>query len=208
MQRSSVRFGLLALFLDGPKYGYQLRTELDARTGGTWAINVGQVYTTLERLERDELVAADGTNVDGRVVYRMTDRGRAELAHWFATPVSDADRPRSELAIKLAMAAVTPGVDVSAVIQVQRNQSMRQMRDYTALRRRADPGADLAWLLLLDSLVFAIESEIRWLDHVEATVLKRNPAARSLRIPGRGRSGTASASSGGDAVPDAQEVQR
>ena len=206
MQRSSVRFGLLALFADGPKYGYQLRTEFDARTGGTWAINVGQVYSTLERMERDGLVAADGTNVDGRVVYQMTDQGRTELAGWFATPVSDNDRPRSELAIKLAMAAVTPGVEVAAVIQAQRNESMRQMRDYTALRRRADPDADLAWLLLLDSLVFAVESEIRWLDHVEATVLQRRHAARSPRITGRETSAPASA--GARVVPDVQEVQR
>ena len=49
----SVKFGLLALFADGPKYGYQLRTDFEARTGGTWPVNVGQVYTTLERLERD-----------------------------------------------------------------------------------------------------------------------------------------------------------
>jgi DNA-binding PadR family transcriptional regulator len=167
------------MFADGPKYGYQLRNEFDARTGGTWSINVGQVYTTLERLERDGLVVVDGTNDDGRVVYRMTDLGREELAHWFATPVSDADRPRSELAIKLATAAVTPGVDVATVIQAQRNESMRQMRDHTALRRRADPDSDLAWVLLLDSLVFAIESEIRWLDHVEATVLKRTPVRRA-----------------------------
>ena len=179
MQRSSVRFGLLAMFADGPKYGYQLRNEFDARTGGTWAINVGQVYTTLERLERDGLVVVDGTNEDGRVVYRMTELGREELVRWFATPVSDADRPRSELAIKLATAAVTPGVDVATVIQAQRNESMRQMRDYTALRRQADAEADLAWLLLLDSLVFAIESEIRWLDHVEATVLSRKPRRRA-----------------------------
>jgi DNA-binding PadR family transcriptional regulator len=204
VQRSSVRFGLLALFADGPKYGYQLRTEFDSRTGGTWAINVGQVYTTLERLERDGLVAADGTNVDGRAVYRITDEGHEQLARWFATPVSDADRPRSELSIKLATAAVTPGVDVATVIQTQRNESMRQMRDYTALRRQADPDADLAWLLLLESLIFAIESEIRWLDHVEATVLRRRPLAGSARRPGSGQPPTTSSAAPAAAAADAQ----
>lgn len=185
------------MFVDGPRYGYQLRTVFDARTGGTWAINVGQVYTTLERLERDGLVAADGTNADGRVMYRITERGRAELGLWFATPVSDADRPRSELAIKLATAAVTPGVDAGVVIQAQRTESMRQMRDYTTLRRQADPDADLAWLLLIDSLVFAVESEIRWLDHVEATVLRGGAGAQSPRDRGKART-----------APEAEEVPR
>ncbi len=169
----SVRFSLLALFADGPKYGYQLRTEFEARTGGTWPLNVGQVYTTLERLERDELVAEDGTNADGRTVYAITGAGRAALTAWFDTPVADADRARNELAIKLLMAATTPGVDIAAVVQRQRTESLRLMRDYNALRRDADHADDVAGVLLLDSVVFALEGEVRWLDHVEATVLRR-----------------------------------
>lgn len=178
MQRNAVRWGLLALFTDGPKYGYQLRTEFDARTGGTWALNVGQVYTTLERLARDGHVSSIGSNADGREVYAITDQGRSALARWFVTPLTDTDRPRSELAIKLAMAAADPDVDVAAVVQAQRTESMRQMRDYTDLRRQAVRDDDVAWLLLLDHLIFALESEIRWLDHVEATVLRRRAARR------------------------------
>lgn len=176
-----MRWGLLAVFADGPKYGYQLKSEFDAHTsGGSWALNVGQVYTTLDRLARDGYVASVGSNADGREVFAITDQGREALASWFVTPVTDTDRPRSELAIKLAMAAVAPGVEVGAVVQVQRTESMRQMRDYTDLRRQADDSDDVAWLLLVDHLIFTLESEIRWLDHVEATVLRR---ARSGRAP-------------------------
>jgi DNA-binding PadR family transcriptional regulator len=49
----SVRHALLALLSEGPKYGLQLREEFEARTGEVWPLNVGQVYTTLQRLERD-----------------------------------------------------------------------------------------------------------------------------------------------------------
>ncbi len=181
----SVKFGLLALFADGPKYGYQLRTEFEARTGGTWPVNVGQVYTTLERLERDDLVAAEGTNADGRTIYAITDTGRAALDGWFDTPVADADRPRNELAIKLLRAATTPGVDVSAVVQRQRTESLRLMRDYNTLRREADAADDVAGVLLLDSLVFALEGEVRWLDHVEATVLRRGGRLTAVTRPRR-----------------------
>jgi len=173
MQKSAVRWGLLALFVDGPKYGYQLRTEFDARTGGAWALNVGQIYTTLERLDRDGFVSANGSNSEGRTVYEITGAGRAALTDWFASPVRDADRPRSELAIKLAMAATTAGVDIPTVVQAQRTESMRQMRDYVDLRRRADPDRDVAWMLLLDHMIFGLEAEIRWLDHIEATSLRR-----------------------------------
>jgi DNA-binding PadR family transcriptional regulator len=169
----SVKFGLLALFADGPKYGYELRTRFEACTGGAWPVNVGQIYTTLERLERDNLVAVSGTNAEGRTVYTITDTGRAALDSWFDTPATEADRPRNELVIKLLMAAATPGVDVARVVQRQRTESMRLMRDYTTLRRDAEQADDTAGVLLLDSFVFALEGEIRWLDHVEATVLRR-----------------------------------
>ena len=77
----SIRQGLLALLEQGPMYGYQLRAEFEARTGATWPLNVGQVYTTLGRLERDGLVEPAGDDGDGHAVYRITDgrpgRGRA-----------------------------------------------------------------------------------------------------------------------------------
>jgi DNA-binding PadR family transcriptional regulator len=193
----SVRLGLLALFADGPKYGYQLRTEFEARTGGTWPLNVGQVYTTLERLERDGLVVAAGSNDEGRTVYAMTDAGRSALAAWFATPVAEIDRPRNELAIKLLMAATTEGVDVPDVVQRQRTESMRLLRDCTGLRRDADAADDMAGMLLLDNIIFALEGELRWLDHVEATVLRRGgkalPPAVLRRRP---RAGAADATRG------------
>ncbi|SCF16716.1 PadR family transcriptional regulator [Micromonospora chokoriensis] len=172
MQRTAVRWGLLALFADGPKYGYQLRTELEGRTGGSWAVNVGQIYTTLERLVRDGHVCAAGNNEDGRELFTITEQGRRSLDAWYMTPIADSDRPRSELAIKLAMAIGDPSVDITLVVQKQRTESMRQMRDYTDLRRHADDGEDVTWPLLLDHLIFALESEIRWLDHTEATVLR------------------------------------
>ena len=128
----SVRHGLLALLAEGPSYGYQLRTRLEARTGGTWPLNIGQVYTTLARLERDGLVEPHapedaGGDGDGKVTYRITDGGRAELGRWFVTPLERQGRPRDELAIKLAMALTTPGVDVRAIVQAQRGSTLRAL---------------------------------------------------------------------------------
>jgi len=178
----SVKQALLALLEEGPRYGYQLRTEFEQRTGSTWPLNVGQVYTTLTRLERDGLVEEDGTDADGHVVYRVTAAGRDEVAAWFTTPVPRTQPPRDELAIKLALAVTTPGVDVGTVIQQQRSATMAALQDYTRLKRRpeTDGEADLAWGLVLDSLVFAAEAEIRWLNHCEArlrrTALEKKPA--------------------------------
>ena len=182
----SIRQGLLALLEQGPMYGYQLRAEFESRTGATWPLNVGQVYTTLGRLERDGLVEPLGDDGEGHAVYRITPAGRAEVSTWFSTPVGRSAPPRDELAIKLAMAVTVPGVDVRAVVQGQRTATIRALQDYTRLKARATEGtapADLAWLLVLDSLVFAAEAEVRWLDHCEARLARAaadRPAATDV----------------------------
>jgi DNA-binding PadR family transcriptional regulator len=182
----SVRQALLALLEQGPMYGYQLRAEFEQRTGTTWPLNVGQVYTTLTRLERDGLVEGEGADQEGHVVYRITPAGRTEVAAWFTTPVARTQPPRDELAIKLALAVTVPGVDVGRVIQQQRSATMAALQDYTRLKRGTeDQGTpqELAWGLVLDSLVFAAEAEIRWLDHCEAR-LRRAALTRSDRPAG------------------------
>jgi DNA-binding PadR family transcriptional regulator len=207
----SVRQAMLALLEQGPMYGYQLRAEFEERTGSTWPLNVGQVYTTLARLERDGLVekvegeAADeptdrgaDRGTDHGAIYRVTEAGRGEVAAWFTTPVARTQPPRDELAIKLAIAVTMPGVDVGGLIQQQRSATMAALQDYTRLKRRlaADPDTDdLAWGLVLDSLVFAAEAEIRWLDHCEARV----------RRAAGGRSGAGGSRLGGHAAPTSVE---
>ncbi|KRF34721.1 PadR family transcriptional regulator [Nocardioides sp. Soil805] len=191
----SIRQAMLALLEDGPMYGYQLRVEFEQRTGSTWPLNVGQVYTTLSRLERDGLVeqvvgeGADHASDDaGHVVYRVTEAGRGEVSEWFTTPVPRTQPPRDELAIKLALAVTVRGVDVGTLIQRQRSATMAALQDYTRLKRSGraatpDQPEDLAWSLVLDALVFDAEAEIRWLDHCEARL--RRAAVDGVRRDAR-----------------------
>ncbi|MEU9890773.1 PadR family transcriptional regulator [Sphaerisporangium sp. NPDC051011] len=169
----SVRHGLLALLSRAPRYGYQLRAEFEASTGATWPLNIGQVYTTLSRLERDGLVArGEQAEQDdqGRVMYAITQAGVDELDQWFARPVSRTDRPRDELVIKLAMAVTTPGVDVARVVRAQRAATMRSLQELTRAKRGLDTSHQAAQRLVLDSMIFQAEAEQRWLDHCEAVL--------------------------------------
>jgi len=187
----SIRRGLLALLAQEPMYGAQLRSEFESRTGGTWPLNVGQVYTTLARLERDGLVeGAGGADAEGRIAYRLTDQGQSEVTRWWALPVDRDSTPRDELVIKLALAVTVPGVDVRRVVQTQRTATLRHLQDLTKLKGATPQDArgsapverkELAWLLVLDNLVYAAEAEIRWLDHVETRLAReatRPPEAR------------------------------
>ncbi|MFF3839554.1 PadR family transcriptional regulator [Streptomyces sp. NPDC001930] len=182
----SIRHGLLALLERGPRYGSQLRTEFESRTGSTWPLNVGQVYTTLSRLERDGMVAQGGEDAAGHALYAITDSGRAELRTWFEKPVDRTSPARDELAIKLAMAVGAPGVDIRDVIQSQRRHTVKAMQDYTRLKAQAlvaveSGGArerdDVAWLLVLEQLIFQTEAEARWLDHCESRLIRLSATA-------------------------------
>ncbi|MFD7609973.1 PadR family transcriptional regulator [Streptomyces sp. NPDC059828] len=178
----SIRHGLLALLDRGPRYGSQLRTEFESRTGATWPLNVGQVYTTLGRLERDGMVVQDGEDEAGHVLYAISDTGRAELRSWYERPVDRSSPARDELSIKLAMAVGTSTVDIREVIQSQRRHTVKAMQDYTRLKAQAletEPTdrADIAWLLVLEQLIFQTEAEARWLDHCEARLIRLSTAS-------------------------------
>ncbi|MBG0815371.1 PadR family transcriptional regulator [Planomonospora sp. ID82291] len=183
----AIRHGLLALLSQGPRYGYQLRSEFEASTGAIWPLNIGQVYTTLSRLERDGLVAPGEQDAQGRVVYTITEAGRAEMERWLSTPVARSDRPRDELVVKLAM-AVAAGADPRPVIRAQRTATMRALQELT----RAMAGAEgPAQRLVLDSMVFQAEAEQRWLDHCEAVLAasprtQETPQAPRFPEPGSG----------------------
>lgn len=190
----SVRQSLLAILDQGPCYGYQLRSEFDRRTGSTWPLNVGQIYNTLDRLERDGFVDRGDTDEQGHVYWQITDAGSAAVAQWLSSPVVRTGATRDELAIKLAVAATLPGLDVAAVIQTQRMASIQQMQ---SLQRAKYAGADtdgpqeLAWSLVVDSMIFAAEAEVRWLDHTEQRLSLHPHHAMGLELaterPKRGR---------------------
>ena len=161
----SVKQALLALVAEQPRYGYQLRAEFEQRTGGTWPLNIGQVYTTLQRLERDELVTSAQADDAGAVVYEITQRGREEVAAWWASPVPRAAPARDETTIKFAMALSLPGVDIARLLQAQRRETIQALQHLTRLKRTGNGSIPP---LILDRLIFDAEAEARWLDHIEA----------------------------------------
>ncbi|WP_454116876.1 PadR family transcriptional regulator [Microbacterium aurum] len=190
----SVRQSLLAILDQGPCYGYQLRAEFDRRTGSTWPLNVGQIYNTLDRLERDGLVEKGDVDEQGHVYWQITDAGSSEVQQWWAAPVERSGGTRDELAIKLAVAATLPGVDVAAVIQTQRAASLRQLQELNRAKYAGagvDSPEELAWSLVVDSMIFAAEAEVRWLDHTEQRLALHPQHAMALELstekPKRGR---------------------
>jgi len=191
----SVRHALLALLSEGPKYGLQLREEFEARTGEVWPLNVGQVYTTLQRLERDGLVESDDAAQDGREktpqkTFRITADGQQELAGWLRTPPDMSAPPRDGLVMKVMVATRVPGTDVHEVIQVHRRYLVELMQQWTRIKEAEVNGseADLSLALVVDAELFRLDSVIRWLDAAEGRIrrfaaeLPREPDAAAPRV--------------------------
>ncbi len=173
----SVPHALLALLSEGPKYGLRLQSEFQARTGEVWPLNVGQVYTTLQRLERDGLVESDDEKGErSRKRYRITPAGDRELAGWLRTPADLVPPPRDELVIKVLVALEVPGTDVHEVLQVHRRHVIEVMQRYTQIKASARED-DLALALVADAELFRLEGIVRWLDAADARLRQLPPTA-------------------------------
>jgi DNA-binding PadR family transcriptional regulator len=168
----SVPHALLALLSEGPKYGLRLQNEFESRTGEVWPLNVGQVYTTLQRLERDGLVEADGEG-ERQKQYRITSAGTQELTEWLRTPPDLVPPPRDELVIKVLVALQVPGIDVHELLQVHRRHVIEVMQRYTRIKAGAAEH-DVPLALVADAELFRLEAIIRWLDAADVR-LKQLP---------------------------------
>jgi DNA-binding PadR family transcriptional regulator len=164
----AVREGMMALLDEEPRHGYQLKTSFEAATGGVWTLNVGQVYTTLDRLHRDGLVDVDDTGEQKR--YALTAEGREALGAWWRTVPVDDPPPRDELQLKVLLAIDRGPEHALRVITRQRTALTRLLQQHRRVTRDRDDGTDLAEALVADALAVRAEADLRWLDLCEARI--------------------------------------
>ncbi len=166
-----MRYPFLALLSGEPRHGYELKQAFEQRFGSALPpINAGQVYTTLQRLERDGLVQGTGVPDDGRQkrVYELTDAGRAALEAWVAAPAS-ATRLRDEFFLKLVLAGLSGIADPAALIDRQRRECLEGLR---ALGDLAVDGNEIA-SLLAEGAALHLEADLKWLDLCEERLVRR-----------------------------------
>jgi DNA-binding PadR family transcriptional regulator len=197
-----VRFLFLALLGAGPAHGYDLKRAYDARFGAIWGpLNIGQVYTTMARLERDGLVThetvAQGDRPDKKV-YAITPAGRAALASWL-DEAEDVPAVKSDVVLKLVAARLT-GADPMPILAQQRQRYLQSLRDLDALLAltgngdagnggngsgngdgaNADDDDDVR-SLLVEGAVLHVDAELRWLDFCEQRLRDDSPTARRAK---------------------------
>ena len=163
----SVQHALLALLASGPRHGYQLKVEFDAATGGAAPLNFGQVYPTLQRLQKSGYVSqleAPSDDDRAKTSFAITDNGRGQLKRWLSEPTPPPRTSRDELTVKILLAIETNEEDPLAIINTQRDATLAELQTIVSTKAQTE---DLAALIDLDRQAMTAESEIRWLDLVE-----------------------------------------
>ena len=166
-----MRYPVLALLADAPAHGYEIKRGLEERFGAVISpLNAGQVYTTLQRLQRDELVRDDAVEQSGRPdkrVYRLTGSGREALLEWLGAP-SAPTRLRDDFFMKLHFAQDLGLADPAALIEGQRAAYLNALRE---LEQVLEGGAeDPLTALVVEGAALHLEADLRWLDRCEAVL--------------------------------------
>jgi DNA-binding PadR family transcriptional regulator len=167
----SIKHAILGLLAGGPLHGYELKAAYEEDLVPAGQLNYGQVYTTLERLGRDGLLAHEVVSQSERPdkkVYALTEAGHRELREWLATPSRlDLDL-RNETFVKLMLARRLKGADPLRVLAVERRACFERLHEVTQARARAEKeGAAVQTALLLDLAVLRLEAFLKWLERCE-----------------------------------------
>jgi DNA-binding PadR family transcriptional regulator len=159
---------ILAMLAKEPSYGYELRARLRQALGPVGEdLNAGQVYVTLTRLEKAGLVTATaepGQTRPDRKVYELTAAGRQRVGAWLA----EVSWPRPDLAefhLKLIAAAAAGLADPLAIVDTQRRELLRRLRDAQRAAMAEPDTSDAA--LLLEGIVLRLQADLRWLEACE-----------------------------------------
>ncbi len=168
---------LLGVLASGPAHGYDLKRAHDERFPASRSLAFGQVYATLARLEKADLVQVLETSQGGgpeRRVYAITEAGKAELDSWLDTTEEPSSYVADEL-VRKTVTALLAGHDASDFLTRQREVHLSAMRRLTQQLREADsPGAQIA----IDHALAHLDAELRWLDDARARVSRARKRAR------------------------------
>jgi DNA-binding PadR family transcriptional regulator len=172
-----MRLPLLALLAKEPAHGYDLKNQLERIFGQAYpAPNVGQIYVTLQRLERDGLVRSQDvvqTTRPNKRVYELTPAGRDALTAWLDAP-SDGARIKDDFFTKLALGPLSGAADRMSIINRQRRHYLRQMRGLSTLAEdmAAEPGAsNPVSRLLIEGAMLHLQADLEWLDRCQEELL-------------------------------------
>jgi len=172
----SLKFGILGLLAEQPLHGYDVKNRFESLLGGSWDVNIGQVYTTLQRLERDGLIEADGERGDRRkLAYRLTPAGRQSLDDWLTQPESEPQQLREEIYVKLLLSARLADGKLDQLLAAQRRVYLQRLKDLAELEQRARQAGRDDLVLLFKGALLHTEADLKWTDACAEEIRSSRP---------------------------------
>jgi DNA-binding PadR family transcriptional regulator len=171
----SLKFGILGLLAEQPLHAYSVKARFEDLLGGSWEVNIGQVYTTIQRLERDGLVEpAEPRGDRGRLPYRLTEVGRKALESWLAEPELEPQQLREEIYLKLLLAARVANGDLPALLARQRRVYLQRLKDLAVVEEEARSRGRDDLALLYQGALLHTEADLKWVDAcAQATKMRK-----------------------------------
>ncbi|WP_096186418.1 PadR family transcriptional regulator [Evansella halocellulosilytica] len=162
----SVKHSLLALLYEKPRHGYELKTGFEELVQGMWPLNAGQVYTTLDRLERDKLVESPGHDQKDRKLYTITQSGKEELWNWLEKPVGRS-LLKDEFYFKYLCASHVDYEEKQNMIRQQKQTMMKDILHLTQLKKQMNQSGNHTMKMLAEGALLHLEADIKWLEMIE-----------------------------------------
>ena len=168
-RKLSLKFGVLGLLKGEPLHGYEVKTRFEAMLGGTWDVNIGQIYTTLQRLERDGLVRPVGARGDrGKQAYELSAEGSKALDQWLAQPDSGPQQLHEEIYVKLLLATRIANGNLQDMLGRQKRAYLQRLRDLNRLEERARRDGRLDLARLVRGALLHTEADLKWMDELSS----------------------------------------
>ena len=165
----SLKYGVLGLLTGEPLHGYEVKNRFEAMLGGTWEVNIGQIYTTLQRLERDGLVRPVGDRGDrGKQAYELSLEGRKALDEWLAQPDSGPQSLHEDIYVKLLLATRIANGDLRQLLGRQKRAYLQRLRDLNRLEERARRDGRIDLARLVRGALLHTEADLKWIDELSS----------------------------------------
>ena len=165
----SLKYGVLGLLKGQPLHGYEVKNRFEAMLGGTWDVNIGQIYTTLQRLERDGLVRPVGRRGDrGKQSYELSPEGQKALDGWLATPDLGPQQLHEDIYVKLLLATRLANGDLKGMLARQKRAYLQRLRDLSRLEEGARRDGRLDLARLVRGALLHTEADLKWMDELSS----------------------------------------
>lgn len=182
----SLKYGILGLLAEQALHGYEVKHRFEELLGGTWEVNIGQVYTTLQRLERDDLIDTMGDRGDrGKLAYTLTEHGQTALDEWLTQPDDEPQQLREEIYLKLLLTTRLGNGNLPGLLARQRRAYLQKLKDLAELERRVRAEGRDDLVLLIRGAILHTEADLNWVDECAEEADHLRPRAHVKGVHGR-----------------------